>query len=192
MEKNNLQELKKIFLFLSGSRTEAIKVKLSDLIYGLDHYGIEMDESKKQLLKKTLERRSEKGWIDFDDFKDCFNIKVEKKPNNKNEESKKLANEMFFLTHELLNIKDENSKLTKENIKNLFKIVYSLDNQTTTGGKNETQLSTKSGPDINDLKKLMNDENISKLIRSIDKDEDGNVSIVDFEYLVLAFINDKN
>lgn len=127
---NKTEELKKIFFFLAGKdeHQENLKLKIEDIIYGLDHYGLKMDQRKKDDLKNALVNKSDNDDnIDFEDFKECFDFKKKDK-HKKTQEIQKTANELFFLIQEILGtdqIKDQ--KLSKENIKQIFEIVFCLD-----------------------------------------------------------------
>jgi hypothetical protein len=139
MESNyKLEELKKIFFFLAGiTPNEELKVPFADLVFGLDNYAMNMDKDKKDDLKNALSiRKDMEENIEFEDFKEFFDLDKNSKK-LKNEDYQKTANQIFFLILEILGPKNiKNNKLSKENIKNIFELIFCW---------NETDCNNKNG-----------------------------------------------
>lgn len=131
MESNDKTvELKKIFFFLAGKdeHQSNLKQKTEDILYGLDHYGLKMDQKRKDDLKNALHNKTDNdGNIDFEDFKECFDLK-KKDRQKKTKEIQNTANEIYFLIQELIGSKEiKDQKLSKQNIRQIFEIVFCLD-----------------------------------------------------------------
>jgi len=162
MDSNNkISELKKIFLFLAGKNPndEIVKVPLEDIIYGLDQYCIEMDEEKKNDLKNALEaKKDNENNIEFEDFRECFDLNKNFKK-QKNEEIQNTANQIFFLIQEILgphNIK--NQKLSTENIKRIFELVF---------GFNEVDFNQKDNTTMQNKTIMSNNHNQNNILRML-------------------------
>lgn len=127
---NKTEELKKIFLFLAGKNDnqDNSRRKTDNIIYGLDHYGLKMEQEKKDDLKNALINKTDNdGNIDFEDFKECFDLKRKDKK-KKSEEIENTANQIFFAILEILGpneVKDQ--QLSIENVRKIFEIVFCLD-----------------------------------------------------------------
>lgn len=133
MENVKKDELRSIFKFLcTGKKNfeceDNHKFKTSDLVFGLDCYASNMNSKKKEELIEQLMKRGMNSEIDFDEFSDFFRLKSKNKHQKLDEEEKKkISRQMFFLIYQLLGIEDENKKLDRENVKNLFYIIFNLE-----------------------------------------------------------------
>jgi len=120
--------LHKIFKFLAGSNTDGVKVRTEDIIFGLDHYGLQMNQEDKDYLKNALLNKSNgdgKNYIVFEDFKDCFNLNKNNKKNQNNEDILNVANHFFFLIQDILGINDiNNQKLTKDHVRQIYQHLF--------------------------------------------------------------------
>lgn len=162
---NKPDELKRIFFFLAGKEEseENQKLSIEDIIYGLDHYGLKMDQTKKDDLKNALvNKRDNDGNIDFDDFKDCFDLKKKEK-HKKTEEIQNTAKQLFFLIQEILGFDEVQDKLSKDNIKDIFRILFGLDevdkNQINLDNVNKNFMRKKTKIDKIQLQNKTNNSN---------------------------------
>lgn len=224
-------ELRKIFCVLGGEKNaNVMKVKTKDLIYGLENLTLKMDQKKREELITAIQSKIEGEYIDFDDFKEFFDLNKKVKK-NKSEELKNTANQMYFLIQEILDIKDENRKLKKKDLKNIFEIIFDLDeieldnekknnnqlvatktlnksrpslnksnlNSRSVIMKNNISRINKNTPTPNDevnfctkIKKDINNEHfVDLMIDCIDVDEDAEVSLADFEFLIQNYLEWK-
>jgi hypothetical protein len=227
MEKNKEEELKSYFNFLCTGDKNAIfqetkKYMVSDLVFGLECYGNGMDKRKKNLLIEQLLKKGENYQIDFDEFLDLFQFKKKTKLQKLDQdERKKISRQMFFLIYQILGIDDENKKLEKKDIKQLFYIIFSLDEfknirtrQKDLNGVTMISMRSKTQKDKSLLQKLTpnnptlggpinldlyalktkfentNIDLVEDLIKSIDYDDDGKISLKDFEFLMENYFND--
>jgi len=183
------EELKKIFKFLAAGKEDNngnSKRKTEDIFYGLDHYGLKMEEKKKNDLKNALiDKTDNDGNIEFEDFKDCFDLKKKDKK-IKTDEIENSAQQIFFLIQEILGIKEQ--KLSQKNVKQIFEIVFCLDevehnndNIPINLGFNTNKNEAKIEKSIlnNDKAHLIN--NSSKVFKSIRKDNKNTPTPVDKE-----------
>lgn len=241
---NKTEELKQIFLFLGGKEENQneLKRKTENIFYGLNHYGLKMDQDKKDVLKNALLNKTDnEGNIDFEDFKECFDLKKKDKKKKK-EGFQNNANQIFFLILELVGLnKTENQKLSKNDVKKLFNIVFCLDqvdidtinpidsninvlNIKNSGKIDRSLMQNKSQIGINNNSQILkaitknmkntqtplhkdekyfakilkqdfenkNKDLAKELVNSIDLDEDGYISLSDFEIFIKKYFEYKN
>lgn len=204
---NKTEELKKIFLFLAGKddNQDNLKRKTENIIYGLDHYGLKMNQEKKDDLKNALINKTDNyGNIDFEDFKECFDLKKKDKK-KKAEEIENTANQLFFLIQEILGPKEiKNHTLSKENLKQIFEIVFCLDEpdnnflnkDSNINDLNNNNISINAKIDQHNKTHISN--NLSRVLKAVNKNNIQTPTPVDKEEEDFArklkhdFLSEKN
>jgi len=201
---NKTEELKRIFIFLAGKddNQDNLRRKTENIIYGLDHYGLNMDQKKKDDLKNALINKTDNdGDLDFEDFKECFDLKKKDKK-KKTPEIQNTANQIFFLIQEILGLKEiKNQKISKENIRQIFQIVFCLD-EVENNDLININLNNKNSERI-DKSNLINNSklcnnNFSQILKKITKNNKQTPSPIDREEEDFAkklkndFMNEKN
>ena len=105
--KSNEEEIKNLFYFLGGEEMIHNKdaLKASNVIYGLENYGLPLPIESIRILKNELEKKSKikEGYITLDDFKSLWLANVDSKVQNKD-----LTNHMYHLMLEFLEEREEN------------------------------------------------------------------------------------
>lgn len=168
------EELRNLFFFLSSStKTNGENVSKESLIYGLENFGLPIPSEKIVSMKNQISKINMEAFISYEEFKQMWTTNIDFAI-----DSKAFALQAFNMTKEILGKQAEkfvvNGKLLKEGVLELIKIFE----------KKETPVDDTALPDYN---RVMNE-----MVEAIDVDGDGEISILDFEFLVEKFIEAKN
>ena len=110
MNNDESEPLKNLYMFLGNNQPLA---KKNAIIFGLENYGLNIDEEDFQRLKHDIERKSKNGDITFDDFKSCW----EESKTKETYETKDLNIKLFNLLIELSQTDNKNAnKLMKSEL----------------------------------------------------------------------------
>ena len=160
-------ELKEFFDFLVNNK-ESHEIKKSDLIFGLENYALNLSEDVMKRITEDIERHKAAS-LNFEDFKNLWKHNVEKTTLSTRETSEQLFN--LILDSVFPNPLELKDKINAEALK---KAILAL--------KIDWRGKAKYSKSSNDIEQLVDD-----MIRAIDIDGDGQISLADFEFMMKFF-----
>lgn len=205
------EEIRNLFFFLADENPSSNKekLKITDLIYGLENYGLPLSNDSLRMIKNQIEKNSQDGFLLYEEFKILWMNNID----NKSLNVKELTNQMYNMMIELIN-EDNTSVDLKIDKFMLNKLIHLLEINTVKDEENEdahdkklslaatrdfkqrpsmvrrsiTKDKFKSTPDAlydqNEMEVI-----VKEMIHSIDTDNDEMVSIKDFEFLITEYLN---
>lgn len=211
----NEEEIKNLFYFLADEEksTAPEKLKVTNLIFGLENYGLPIPQNSARILKHEMEKKSEDGMITFDNFKSLWVANVEKKVPSR-ELTKHLFNTMGELLHENEKVEpkmfgNKLEKIDKETLIELLKVL-GLDQETTPEEDLDffqaPKMSSKRKPSDNQSLRPAGKHSSSKnsinktnqptsvekiaedMIKAIDSSGNKKITVKDFEFVVNEYM----
>lgn len=161
----NEEDVKNLFIYLSGSKIFIDIVKSSIVISSIENSGL-FNEDVVKSLRNFIWEKSKDGYISFENFESIWITKVDERPSVKDARKHFINLIDEILTTDGYNPLDKNEFYLDKNI--LVKIILCLEFV-----ENEIQAIQLA----------------EKMINSIDSDRDGKVSLKDFEFLIEEYLS---
>ena len=161
----NEEDIKNLFVYLSGSKNFTDIVKSSNIISSIENSGLFIDEVVKSLRNFILEKTKD-GYISFENFESIWITKLDERPSVKDARKHFINLIDEILTTNGYNPLDKNEFHLDKNI--LVKIILGLEFV-----ENEFQAIQLA----------------ERMIHSIDSNRDGKVSLKDFEFLIEEYLS---
>ena len=160
-------ELDDFFYFLTENKKEISK---DDLIFSLNNYALNLNNEELQILSEDIRNKHSKSEnLNLEDFKNLWKHNSEKNKNSTRES----AEHVFNLILETSN-SNKNRLGDKITTETLLKAIEMLN----------IEMKPSDGEDKNEI--------VKEMIECIDKDEDGQVGLTDFEFLLNKYYESKN